>query len=266
MYTMGKKSLISPSQKARLVFRMFHIFLCDDDVEYLANLKSQVTGFIQNSGIMAKIYTFTSMEAISDQLIKSCDIAILDIDFAGKKHNGIDIAKRLRGFRKDAMIIFATNYIEYAPEGYEVQAFRYIMKRDIPQKLFDYLDQAIKRLHTDIEVIQFQINGERIDIPISQILYIESQLHTVRVFVQGQGKSKPVEYSFYSSISKLEQQLSEKGFLRIHKSFLVNAAHVQRYQCHALKLDCGIELNASASRYAEQKAKYLLWKGHVMND
>lgn len=266
MYTKENKDVVNPSRKAKLVLRMFHIFLCDDDVEYLAELKKQVTNFIQSRNIVAKVYTFASMEAISDQLLKTCDIAILDIDFIGKTYNGLDIAKRLRQFREDAVILFATNYIEYAPEGYEVQAFRYMMKYDIPQKLFDYLDQAIKRLHMDSEVMTFQISGERVDIPIAQILYIESQLHTVRVFVQPRGKSKPIEYSFYSSIGKLEQQLSEKGFLRIHKSYLVNSAHVQRYNCHTVELDCGIDLNPSASRYAEQKEKYLLWKGQVFHD
>lgn len=263
---MDNKTLINSTNKAKLVFRMYHVFLCDDDAEYLANLKNRVSSFIQSNNIAAKIYTFSSMESISDQLLKTCDIAILDIDFTGKEYSGIDIAKRLRTFRNDAVIIFATNFIEYAPEGYEVQAFRYILKHDIPKKLDDYLHQAIKRLHADNETIKFQINGEVIDIPLAQILYIEAQLHTVKVFVQAQDKSKLREYCFYGSIGKLDQHLSEKGFLRIHKSYLVNAEHVRRYQCQTMELDNGIILKASASRYAEQKAKYLLWKGQVFND
>lgn len=262
---MDNKALTNPTNKAKLVFRLYHIFLCDDDVEYLTDLKNRVTAFIQSHNIVAKIYTFSSMEAISNQLLKTCDIAILDIDFTGKNYSGIDIAKRLRTFRNDAVVIFATNFIEYAPEGYEVQAFRYIMKHDIPKKLEDYLNQAIKRLHTDNETIKFQINGEVIDIPLTQILYIEAQLHSVKVFVQTQG-NKIREYCFYGSIGKLDTHLSEKGFLRIHKSYLVNAEHVRRYQCHTMELDTGIILKASASRYAEQKAKYLLWKGQIFND
>ena len=263
---MDNKTHTNLTTKAKLVFRMYHVFLCDDDADYLADLKRRVSSFIQSNNIAAKIYTFSSMESISNQLLKTCDIAILDIDFTGKDYSGIDIAKRLRTFRNDAVVIFATNFIEYAPEGYEVQAFRYILKQDIPHKLDDYLYQAVKRLHTDNETIKFQINGEVIDSPLSQILYIEAQLHMVKVFVQAQDKSKIREYSFYGSIGKLDQYLSEKGFLRIHKSYLVNAEHVRRYQCQAMELDTGIILKASASRYAEQKAKYLLWKGQVFND
>ena len=253
------------SKKAKLVFKVLHIFLCDDDASYLADIKDRVSNFISRNSIVAKIFTFSSMEEISDQLLKSCDIAILDIDFSNKNYSGIDIARRLRIMRKDAVIIFATNFIEYAPEGYEVQAFRYIIKHDVPRKLDLYLAQAVKKLDLDNETIKFQINGEVIDIPLSHILYIEAQLHTVKVFVQNPKRNQIREYTFYGAIGKLDQHLSEKGFLRIHKSYLVNAAHVRRYQFQSIELKSGIVLKASASRYAEQKEKYLLWKGQIFN-
>ncbi len=71
------------------------------------------------------------MEEISTQILSSADIAFLDVDYSGKNYNGMDIARKLRSLRKDTVIIFVTNFIEYAPEGYEVQAFRYILKREI---------------------------------------------------------------------------------------------------------------------------------------
>ena len=111
---MDNKTHTNLTTKAKLVFRMYHVFLCDDDADYLADLKRRVSSFIQSNNIAAKIYTFSSMESISNQLLKTCDIAILDIDFTGKDYSGIDIAKRLRTFRNDAVVIFATNFIEYA--------------------------------------------------------------------------------------------------------------------------------------------------------
>ena len=83
-----------------------------------------------------------------------------------------------------AVIIFVTNYIEYAPEGYEVQAFRYSLKCDIFDKLDSYLQLAIIKLHSSREKFKIQVNGEIIDIPVENILYIESQLHTVTIIVQ----------------------------------------------------------------------------------
>ena len=73
-------------------------------------------------------------------------------------------------------------------------------------------------------------------------------------------------YQFYASIGKLERELTPKGFLRVHKSFLVNVMHIQKYQCQSVLLDNGTVLNASPARYSEQKEQYLFWKGKILND
>ena len=243
---------------------MFRIIVCDDDNTFLKHLSDQIERYFQNINQKCKLHAFDSMEQISDQLLSSCDIAFLDIDFMGKNYTGLDIARRLRTFRKDSIIIFVTNYVEYAPEGYEVQAFRYILKCDVESKLDKYLCEAIQKLEQTIETLKIQINGEIIDIPLNDILYIESQLHSVNLYVQRKSNISKV-YTFYSSISSLEQQLEPQGFLRIHKSYLVNMLHIRKYQCHEVELDNGLKLNASETRYAAQKEKYMLWKGAAIN-
>lgn len=245
---------------------MFRVILCDDNQPFLNNLSALIEKSLTQMGQKYKIHTYTAMEQISDQLLSSCDIAVLDIDFTGKLYNGLDIARRLRNFRSDSIIIFVTNYIEYAPEGYEVQAFRYVLKSDVVAKLDGYLRQAIQKLEQSRETMKIQINGEIIDIPLNDILYIESQLHSVNVYAQRKSPCPTVKvYTFYASISKLEKQLEPQGFLRVHKSYLVNMRHIRRYQCQEVELSNGTKLSASEIRYSEQKQKYLLWKGTVIN-
>ena len=118
---------------------MIRIIICDDDDVFLNKLQHAIEVALQRMDISAKIHTFNSMEKIGQPIFASCDIAFLDIDFAHTRYNGLDIARTLRKVRKDAIIIFVTNFIEYAPEGYEVQAFRYVLKIDIEKKLQEYL-------------------------------------------------------------------------------------------------------------------------------
>lgn len=254
------------SMKARWNNQMMRLIICDDDPLFLAKIEVAVHQVISNMGLKTKVHTFSAMEQISDQLLSSCDIALLDIDFAHKEYCGLDIARKLRHFRSDSIVIFVTNYIEYAPEGYEVQAFRYVLKSEAEYKLEGYLRQAIQKLHESRESIKLQINGEMIDLQLQDILYIESQLHTVNLYVQKNGQWSSVKkYNFYASISNLEEQLATRGFLRIHKSYLVNMQHIRRYQCQEVELDNGTFLRASETRYSEQKQKYLLWKGKAIN-
>ena len=71
------------------------------------------------------------------------DIALLDIDMG--ETNGIELARKLRASNENIVIIFITNFIQYAPEGFEVQAFRYLLKADLSAKLDSYFDSAVQR-------------------------------------------------------------------------------------------------------------------------
>lgn len=239
---------------------MLSILLCDDDIGMIDTMRSIVESVLEESETKAKMYTFTDASAMSDQVLSSCDIALLDIDFDGAHYTGMDIARRLRSFRNDAIIIFVTNFIEYAPEGYEVQAFRYVLKRDIHNDLKPNLILALD--HLSKETLSIQINGEIISIPLDDILYLEVQQHNVTAITRKQTlDKKQKEYSFYASLSELEERLEPLGFLRIHKSYLVNMKHLKKFQCREALLDNGITLRVGEKSYAEKKQKYLLWKG-----
>ena len=240
---------------------MVKVLICDDDIVALDDLYSEVSLVLQKLDIKAKVYKFQAMAEISDQMLSGCDIALLDIDYNDQKYNGIDIAKRLRQFRKDAIIIFVTNFIEYAPEGYEVQAFRYILKRNLKSDLEPYIAQAIKHLQGNKEKIKIQVNGEYIDLSVENVLYMEVMQHNVTVYVQRPGIQNSVKtYVVYSSLADIEQELAERGFLRIHKSYLVNMRHIVKFQSKAALLDNGTTLRVGEKSYSENKKKYLLWR------
>lgn len=236
---------------------MIRILICDDSEAFLCRLRELVRACAERSGEAVKLDAFTALEDIPGPVLSGCDIAVLDIDFAGKAYTGLDVARRLRQLRPDAVILFVTNYIEYAPEGYEVNAFRYILKNEIDEKLSRYLAEALGKFRSAAEVLKIRVSGELIDIPLSDIRYIESRQHTVVV------RTTRREYTYYAALSALEEQLGDKGFLRIHKSYLVNMAHLTRFQSQQAVLSDGTELRVSARSYAAQKQKYLLWRGRL---
>ena len=94
----------------------------------------------EKSGISAHFYPFSDPGAIKD--LSSYDLAFLDIDMGDS--SGIDLARTLRRENPGVVIVFLTNFIQYAPEGFEVQAFRYLLKRDMTEKLIPYFEAASK--------------------------------------------------------------------------------------------------------------------------
>lgn len=239
---------------------MLSILICDDDARMIATMRAATESVLKEAEKKAKIHTFTNAASISEQILSACDIALLDIDFDGANYNGMDIARKIRSLRSDTVIIFVTNFIEYAPEGYEVQAFRYILKRDLNTELKAVLPLALKQLNR--ETLRIQVNGEIIKVPLDDILYLEVQQHNVTVVTRKLTPDrKPNEYTFYATLADLEERLEPLGFLRIHKSYLVNMKHLKKFQCREATLDNGMTLRVGEKSYAENKQKFLLWKG-----
>lgn len=239
---------------------MLNILICDDDTNMLAAIRAIVESVLKEAGERGRIYALSDAATISDQILSGCDIALLDIDFDGAAYTGMDIARRIRELGADTVILFVTNFIEYAPAGYEVRAFRYILKRDLDADLEAALPLALKQLNQ--ETLPIQVNGEIIKIPLEDILYLEVQQHNVTVVTRTVlPDHKQREYDFYGSLSDLEQKLEPLGFLRIHKSYLVNMKHLKKFQCREATLDNGMTLRVGEKSYAENKQKFLLWKG-----
>lgn len=71
------------------------------------------------------VYLSNPKEMDPQRLAKE-DILILDIQMGSI--NGIELAREIRKLNENNIIIFTTNYLEYALQGYEVAAFRYLKK------------------------------------------------------------------------------------------------------------------------------------------
>lgn len=240
---------------------MIKIVLCDDNTSFLESFRSEIRDILRKNQLEGNIHLYQYAEDIPEHLISFCNIFFLDIDFSGKTYTGIDLARKIREVNFNAIIVFVTNYIEYAPDGYEVLAFRYLLKSDFHTKLEQCLLQSVQKLQTAQETIQIHVSGEKITIPLADILYIESQGHQVVLHIQKAGTKTPQLYRFYASLGSLENQLCTQGFLRIQKSYLVNMRHIQKYQCNEAELDNGEKLPVSEKNYAEHKKQFLLWKG-----
>lgn len=240
---------------------MINILICDDDLQFTTQLKDSISNCVSSLKIQARIHAYNSAEEIGSEVFSSCDVAFLDIDFAQKNYNGLDIAKKLRTLGNDAVIIFITNYLEYAPAGYEVRAFRYILKNELPQKLNQSILELLTYIREAKSDIKLQVNGEIISVMLREILYVEAMGHTVIYHLISKTPSSDHKYICYTTLADTERELKERGFLRIHKSFLVNMMYIKKLSSNTVLLQNKFELPVGNKYRAECKNKFLLWKG-----
>lgn len=231
------------------------VILCDDDPEFASAFKDEILLAFEKINSSAEVTVFRRSSDISDEVLASCDMAFFDIDLEEESGNGIDLARRLRGVNTNAVVFFVTNFIDYAPEGYEVRAFRYILKRDRNDVLERYILQAVELIAEKREYLNISDGDSVVEFLIDDISYLEVINHAVFIH------AKYSTHTLYASLSSLEEQLEKCGFLRIHNSYLVNMRFIGKYRSRECILTDGTVLPASERSYSAQKQKYLLWKG-----
>lgn len=119
---------------------MLHILICDDEPSFTTFLKQSIEVLPDYEKRSMVIHCVNEPQSISKPVIETADIIFLDIDMNGV--NGIQFAKQLRAIHRNFILIFVTNYVEYAPEGYEVDTFRFLSKLQLQEKLPGYFRQA----------------------------------------------------------------------------------------------------------------------------
>lgn len=154
-------------------------------------------------------------------------------------------------------IIFVTNYIEYAPAGYEVNAFRYLLKPEIDKNFERIFEDALEAYKKNHQIVSFSIDAEHIEVPVHNILYFESEQRIMRMHLL---QSDRACHRFYASMTQMAAELEPMGFLRIQKSYLVNMEYIESLKYGETRLKGGIVLKSSEKNHSEIKQRYSLWR------
>ena len=104
---------------------MLYITLIDDDIKALTHLQAELNDYLKKQNIDFFIKTFQSgLDFLANPPVT--DILFLDVEMPGM--NGIDVAKEVRKTNSEMVILFCTNYRQFAINGYEVNALGYMVK------------------------------------------------------------------------------------------------------------------------------------------
>lgn len=185
------------------------------------------------------------------------DCYLLDILLQGE--NGIQLARELRRRGDAGRILFLTSSPDYALSAFEVQAAGYLLKPVNAQEVFRALDAAaeeleLRRLRQHSQ-FAFRTPGGLRTVAIQNILYVEIMGHTPFFYLPGEVvRGSELRVSFEESVAPL---VKSGCFLRPHRSYLVNAAHVASLTSQAIKLDSGVNIPVARMRAASTKAAYL---------
>lgn len=222
------------------------VMICDDEEEHILKLQ-QILEQLQDE-MDLHIDTSTAPEQLLKDLedwAKSGERLpnVIFLDISMPEIDGIAFGKMVRKFAPDIYLVFTTAYREYAVEGYEARAFRYLLKPITRDMVLKVLNDILIDIGRKKKLLIKLANEERV-IPLCDIIYMSAEdKYTVLYTTDGY-------YLDRTSLTEYEKLLGPYGFIRIHRKHIVNFMHHRCLEKGYVVLGKGIRLPISKRREA----------------
>ena len=194
------------------------IAICDDEEKFRVQEKNLIDRVSASMDIVVDTY------AEGKKLLERFDtlpynLVFLDIEMPGM--DGITLAREIRKRSTETQIVFLTGHVEYAIEGYEVNALRYLTKPVQEEKVKEVLRYVLDASVSGKQLI-LREEGEDLILKYADIYYMEAQNQYVMIY------SEDGAHLIRANIGDFEEQLKSDGFYRIHRGYLVSLSKVKK--------------------------------------
>lgn len=199
---------------------MMQIYLCEDIKIHAEELENVLKSCAAECNVVAEIKSFDNAEELLENLRCKKESGVTlplllfcDIEMPGM--SGIELGKILKDEMPEVCLIFMTAYSEYAIEGYETGAYRYLLKPPSKDQITKIMFEVIHR-NRDTKRIMIKNAKEEMCIGIRDILYVSAEDKYLVVH------TKENEYLTRGSLQDYEDELKDFGFWRVHRKYLIN--------------------------------------------
>lgn len=215
------------------------------------------------------------VEALDAIRTKQVDLMFLDVQMP--QLSGFDVIARLHAGQAP-FVVFITAFDHYAVRAFNIQAIDYLLKPYDDDRFFtslsrakDYIalqenkrltDRMLGLVHDHLEARKEHVQeyvikekGREYRVPVKDVLWIGSEGNYLEL------NTEKRRYLLRMTLNMVESELDQAHFLRIHRSYMVNLAHVRssRYSGNnefTFTMRNGKHL-VSGRNYKEQIAKLL---------
>lgn len=222
---------------------MVRCIAIDDEPMALRQIKS----YIERTEQLELVAVCRSaMEA--QEVLKTATADLLFVDINMPDMNGLEF---VRSIDSGHYIVFTTAHPEFALEGFKLNAIDYLLKpfsyeefMKATQKVISLVD-LVERCHAaesaiaqneaeaaDKEVISVKADYKTQLVKVADIVYLESAGEYVRLHIEG---SSTITTLF--RLKNMETTLPADGFLRVHRSYIVNLKRIASYTKGRIFLD-----------------------------
>lgn len=198
------------------------IAIVEDDVSAARELEHYLILFGERNGHTCSVSHFGEAVSFLRDYQPRYDLIFMDIKMPGI--DGMSAAEQLRQADPVTMLIFVTSMVQYAVQGYDVNAFDFIVKPVNATAFEMKMKRAMRalKLNQGSEIVLTADGMTRV-LPSSAIQYIEVMNHDLTYHTE-QGI-----FSVRGKLSSVEQNLPAASFFRCSISYLINLRYVTHF-------------------------------------
>lgn len=196
------------------------IAIVEDNQQERQQLIRLINAFAEKTNESIEIETFEDGLFIVDHYTPTFDVIYFDVEMP--LMDGMKAARKIRKQDKNVLIVFITNFVQWAIEGYAVSASDFLLK---PVQTFQF-EEHFKRIVKSIQkhsnkTYAIKTNTGLIRLPLNELYYIESQGHYLHFHTNQD------DYVTLERMKHVEKELENDGFFRCNNGYLVNLKYVQ---------------------------------------
>jgi two-component system, LytTR family, response regulator len=220
---------------------MIHAVIADDEVLARQKLR-QLLRDERDVEIVGE--SATALETI--ELVRAAKPELLFLDIHMPGMDGFDVMGALSSQKETPLprVIFTTAYDQYAVRAFEVNAVDYLLKPFTHERLRTAVQRvreqtltrqqdsntgngASQAVNFYTNRIIFKSRGRILFLPVTDIRWIGAEGNYVRLCTATE------THLLRETMSHLEERLDPRGFLRVHRSFIVNLKYVKEVRREA---------------------------------
>lgn len=234
--------------------KTINIAICDDEASTLDIMRSVCQSFFDNNKVIANIQSFKNPNDLLETIRKfHFDLLFLDINLNGK--DGIDLSKEIQNIDSGIKTVFVSSHEDRVFDSLTTHPYGFVRKANFIND-FNFIGNSfLKEGDQQVSEHKVFIKGKQTQaVDTSNIIYIESdgKYQTLHL-----NNSKEV-LRVRQNMNDFDNELSNFGFIRIHKCYLVNSEFISVINKDNLILKDNTKLVVSKRKAPEIRDKYLM--------
>lgn len=232
---------------------MFLIGICDDEEFHREHIKKLCEQYFAEYPQEHEYIEFTSAEEVlvygeaAENSGSKLHLLFLDVEMG--ELDGIELLRKLENAAWIWRIVFVTSHDEVMQDAFGIKTLGFAHKPVEYRQVEKWITTAIRENKENV-MLEYMVGMQKSYIALEDIYYLEAEGNYTKLY------QKDEMQLINENLKRWQKKTESFPFVRIHKSYLVNMLHVQRWEASKVTMENGTVLSVGRQYTKEARELY----------